>query len=198
MAISTTHLNACVITLICILHTCFATQIQQCIAKPGFDCDAMTGKLCPECDRCVCVLVLLQGYADGLSAGFAGYCHPVLHERVVRILHISLHSHCIPYLRVQTDLWLTLVDNVFLTHLSHCDLRCGWAFHRMWKSCVLKRMVTCVKFFVLVSICRCQCYFVSCIPFIYWQAYAAQQMPWSWCWPCQMWHENWARHHCPG
>ena len=34
------------------LHTmsCFATQIQQCIAKPGFfgaTCDAILGKLCP-------------------------------------------------------------------------------------------------------------------------------------------------------
>ena len=31
-------------------HTCFATQIQQCIAKPGFcvaNCDAIPNKLCP-------------------------------------------------------------------------------------------------------------------------------------------------------
>ena len=46
------------------LHTFFATRIQQCIAKPGFclaksgfclaNCDAIPGKLCPGEKRVIC------------------------------------------------------------------------------------------------------------------------------------------------
>ena len=54
VAISVIHLKACTITLLCSMHAphSFATQIQQCLAKPGLcvaNCYAVPDKLCPAC-----------------------------------------------------------------------------------------------------------------------------------------------------
>ena len=56
VAITTTHLSACIIILLgpCMFHTSFATQIQQWIATPGFNvanCNDIPNELCPVVNR---------------------------------------------------------------------------------------------------------------------------------------------------
>ena len=65
VATFTTHLNACILPLLCCMHrTSFVTQIQlYIIAKPEHcvaNCDALPGKLCPDVDNPSCSVNCLQ------------------------------------------------------------------------------------------------------------------------------------------